>query len=68
MVNGWLRRAERILAKRGRPEAEWWGSAPKPRWMRRWTYERLCAELVELQMAGEEMLEAEALRRFGHLI
>ena len=60
-----LRRAERVLAKLGRPEAEWWGSAPRPKWMRRRTYERLCAELVELQMAGEEMLEAEALRRFG---
>ena len=63
-----LRRAERLLAKLGRPEAEWWGWAPKPKWMRRRTYERLRAELVELQMAGEEMLEAETLRRFGRLV
>src|SRR5690349_14626979 len=52
-----LRRAGGILAKLGRPEAEWWGWAPKPKWMRRQTYERLRAELTELQMAGEEMLE-----------
>jgi hypothetical protein len=63
-----LRRAGRILTRLGRPEAEWWGSAPKPKWMRRRTYERLHAELVELQMAGEEMLEAETLRRFGRLV
>src|SRR4051794_21762595 len=63
-----LRRAGGILAKLGRPEAEGWGSAPKPRWMRRRTYERLCGELVEVQMAGEEMLEAETLRRFGSLV
>jgi hypothetical protein len=63
-----LRRAGGILAKLGRPEAEWWGWAPKPRWMRRRTYERLCGELVELQMAGEAMLEAETLRRFGGLV
>jgi hypothetical protein len=63
-----LRRAGGILAKLGRPEAEWWGSAPKPKWMRRRTYERLRAELTELQMAGEEMLEAETLRRFGGLV
>src|SRR3954454_6074458 len=63
-----LRRAGGILAKLGRPEAEWWGSAPKPKWMWRRTYERLCGELVELQMAGEEMLEAETLRRFGRLV
>ena len=63
-----LRRAERLLAKLGRPEAEWWGWASKPKWMRRRTYERLRAELLELQMVGEEMLEAEALRRFGCLV
>ena len=63
-----LRRAERVLAKLGRPEAEWWGWAPKPKWMRHRTYERLRGELVELQMAGEAMLEAETLRRFGGLV
>jgi hypothetical protein len=36
--------------------------------MRRRTYERLCAELVELQMAGEEMLGAETLRRFRGVV
>ena len=63
-----LRRAQRILVRLGRPEAEWWGWAPKPKWMRHRTYERLRGELAELQMAGEEMLEAEALRRFGGLV
>ena len=56
------------MAKLGRPEAEWWGGAPRPRWMRHRTYERLCGELIELQMAGEEMLEVETLRRFGRLV
>jgi hypothetical protein len=63
-----LRRAGRILTRLGRPEAEWWGGAPRPKWMRHRTYGRLCAELVELQVAGEGMLEAETLRRFGGLV
>src|SRR3982751_1262052 len=62
-----LRRAGRILTRLGRPEAEWWGWAPRPKWMRHRTYERLRAELTELQMMGEAMLETETLRRFGGL-
>ncbi len=59
------RRAGRILAKLGRPDANWMGWAPKPKWMRRRTYERLCAELIDVQMEGEDVIRAEALRRFG---
>ena len=59
------RRAGRILAKLGRPDENWTGWAPKPKWMRRRTYERLCAELIEVQMEGEDVIRAEALRRFG---
>jgi hypothetical protein len=59
------RRAGRILAKLGRPDANWMGWASKPKWMRRRTYERLCVELADVQMEGEDVIRAEALRRFG---
>ena len=59
------RRAGRILAKLGRPAENWMGWAPKPKWMRGRTYERLCAELIDVQMEGEDVIRAEALRRFG---
>ena len=45
-----LRRAGGILAKLGRPEAEWWGWAPKPKWMRHRTYERLRGEASDRRL------------------
>jgi hypothetical protein len=59
------RRAERILARLGQPDASWLSWAPKPKWMRRKTYERLCAELIEVQEEGEAIFIAETRRRFG---
>jgi hypothetical protein len=62
------RRASRILAKLGRPDANWTGWASRPKGMRRRTYERLCAELTEVQEDGEAVFAAEALRRFGVVV
>ena len=61
-------RAGRILARLGRPDANWLEWAPKPKWMRSPTYERLCAELARVQMEGEAVFIAMALRRFPHLL
>jgi hypothetical protein len=36
--------------------------------VRRRTYERLCAELTEVQEDGEAVFAAEALRRFGVVV
>jgi hypothetical protein len=62
------RRAERNLAKLGRPDANWLGWAPRPKGMRRRTCERLRDELIEAQVEGEDIIAAEALRRFGVVV
>jgi hypothetical protein len=59
------RRAYRILAKLGQPDANWTAWAAKPKWMRWHTYERLLAELKAVQESGEAIFVAEAMRRFG---
>jgi hypothetical protein len=57
------RRAARLHALLGSPRRSAFGATPpKPKWMRWPTYERLAAELGEIDAALEEAMEQTAVR------
>ncbi len=57
------RRAARVHQRLGGPCRSAFGATPsKPKWMRRGTYERLAAELQEIDAALEEAMERMAAR------
>ncbi len=57
------RRVARLHERLGRPHrSAFGGTPPKPKWMRRATYERLAAELQLIDVAREEAMQRMAAR------